>query len=240
MTYKARKNLQYITFGMLAVLLVLIISTAMIFMTYNLALMTSENAQAKKAEKYASQIDTTEKGSVCFLGDSITEMYDLEKHFKNKNYVNRGISSNETQDILDRLDSNVIAIEPSVVVLLVGVNDLGHGVDNNTIISNYDKILYELTTKLESAKILVQSIYPTRTLSNFNSINLTKNRKNQDIINLNIEINKLAEKYNLTYVDTHSVLVDSEGMLNANYTLDGLHLNDDGYRKVSEHLKKFI
>jgi len=61
---------------------------------------------------------------VVFLGDSITEAWDLSVFFKGKPYVNRGIRGQTTPQILLRFRQDVIALKPGIVVVLAGTNDI--------------------------------------------------------------------------------------------------------------------
>jgi lysophospholipase L1-like esterase len=61
---------------------------------------------------------------VVFLGDSITEGWDLSVFFKGKPYVNRGISGQTSSQILLRFRQDVIALNPHIVVILAGTNDI--------------------------------------------------------------------------------------------------------------------
>ena len=65
--------------------------------------------------------------NIVFLGDSITNFYDLDKFYKNKNVVNSGVNGNMTTDILDDLKTRVYRYNPSHVILLIGTNDLADG-----------------------------------------------------------------------------------------------------------------
>ena len=58
----------------------------------------------------------------------------------------------------------------SVVIIHVGVNDIGHNVSAEDYIINMSKIITELTTKLPNCKIMVDSIYPTVTLNNYHDL----------------------------------------------------------------------
>src|SRR5262245_298481 len=64
---------------------------------------------------------------VVFMGDSITDLWGrpgLGEFFPGKPYINRGISGQTTQQMLIRFRPDVLALRPSVVVILAGTNDL--------------------------------------------------------------------------------------------------------------------
>src|SRR5882724_2002518 len=61
---------------------------------------------------------------VVFYGDSITDGWRLNEYFPGKSYVNRGISGQTTAQMLVRFRQDVIALQPKVLVVLAGTNDI--------------------------------------------------------------------------------------------------------------------
>ena len=63
---------------------------------------------------------------VVFMGDSITEGWHLDSPsgFPGKGYINRGISGQTTPQMLVRFRQDVIDLQPKVVVILAGTNDI--------------------------------------------------------------------------------------------------------------------
>ncbi len=233
LNYSQKRQIILSAIAVISIIMVTIFCVMIIFMIYGESLFSAKKVQLKKAENYATLSESTPKEGVVFLGDSIFEMYDLKKYFKHKDdYINRGISSNESADVLARLQTNVVDVAPKVVIIHVGVNDIGHNVSAEDYIINMSKIITELTTKLPNCKIMVDSIYPTVTLNNFNSMNLTTVRSNDDINNFNLRLKSLCNTKNITYINTHDSLLKDDA-LNKTYSLDGLHLSDAGYRIVS-------
>lgn len=239
MTYKAKQNIKKCIYGILVILLTIAVCLVLLLSVYHRAIFS--NMQQVKAEEFDMQTSSTEQGGVVFLGDSITEMYDLEEYFPNKNYINRGIGSNETKDILERLQTNVIDIAPKTIVFLAGTNDIGHGVPEQDILDNMQKIFSTIYERLPNTKLLVQSVYPTRELDNLNSKNLVSVRPNDKINQLNQKLQKLCETFanngmNIHYLDIHYYLTDEDGKLIEEYTVDGLHINSFGYEAISNFL----
>ncbi len=61
---------------------------------------------------------------VVFMGDSITDIWKLDKSFPGKPYINRGIGGQTTPQMLIRFRPDVIDLDPKVVVILAGTNDI--------------------------------------------------------------------------------------------------------------------
>ena len=239
------KKIFYAILGVILISIILFITAFFAISVYGGALQTSLPEQQAKAEQYALDSATTPNGSVVFLGDSITEMFDLQSYFPDKGYINRGISSNETAQIVERLQTNVIDINPSTIVLLIGANDIGHNISELDMMKNFTLICDMIGDMATPPKLLVQSIYPTRRLNNLNSYFGTKSRTNESIVSANElilnEVNRLAsEGQDIHYINTHSILVDSDGSLIKNYTIEGLHINSKGYKAISNYLSSYL
>lgn len=177
-----------------------------------------------------------------FLGDSITDWYDLDKYFEGLPVVNSGVSGYSTSNILNNMNKMVYQYNPSKVFILIGINDLELKVDDNVVVNNIRKIVQGIKKNRRYAKIYVESIYPINN-SDDDKIEgsiINGNRKNSDIIDINNKLVKLTEEEGATYIDLHKELVDDNGLLKIEYTVDGLHLSSEGYEKVTEVLRKYI
>src|SRR5215467_4780689 len=85
----------------------------------NLARYAPANAELKPTAKFELR--------VVFIGDSITDAWvspEFGGFFPGKPYVNRGISGQTTPQMLVRFRPDVIDLQPKVVVILAGTNDL--------------------------------------------------------------------------------------------------------------------
>ncbi|MCK7487993.1 MAG: GDSL-type esterase/lipase family protein [Bacillus subtilis] len=114
----------------------------------------------KKSLSFSPRTIRLPKGGVVFLGDSITDLYPLQTYFPERVLINRGIGGDTTTGLLERLDDTVIVLEPTVLVLLIGVNDLSLGRSVEAIAADYATILDRLKTALPDLVIYVVSVYP--------------------------------------------------------------------------------
>lgn len=176
-----------------------------------------------------------------FLGDSITNRYNLDKYYKNTPVVNSGIGGNQTTDILDDMNNRAYIYNPTKVFLLIGTNDIAIDRTNEEIVNNIEKIIKGIKKNRQSCKIYLESIYPINSTDN-EKINhgIVGPRTNKRIKEINSELEELSKKLNITYIDMYSELVDDNGNLKIEYTTEGLHLTDEGYEKVTGILMKYI
>ena len=68
------------------------------------------------------------QNNIVFLGDSITQGYNLSNYFNNYPVINSGISGNTTRDVLNDMYGRVYQYNPSKVVILIGTNDIFNGI----------------------------------------------------------------------------------------------------------------
>ncbi len=190
-------------------------------------------SKQSKADAYAASDDP--HGGVVFFGDSLTEFCDLDEFYPGLDAINRGIAGDTTNGMLDRVRSNVVALEPSVVVFLGGANDLHHGGTPEQITENISQILSILAEET-SAKIIVQSLYPLNPYTFPQYMNFVSDRKNEDVLAVNAALPEICESLGATFIDIHSLLKDKDGLLDARYTPDGLHVNATAYKIIADFL----
>ena len=161
-----------------------------------------------------------QEDKVVFFGDSITDYCDLEEYYPDLNTVNLGIAGNTSGEMLDRIQA-VYDQEPDIVVILGGANDLFQDIPEDDIVSNIRSIILGIQEHVPRAKILLQSVYPVTEGSP-----ITFNRR---IMTLNGRLEGVAFELDCTYVDLFSILRTEDGRLQDVYSLDGVHLTEEGY-----------
>lgn len=175
------------------------------------------------------------KHQVVFVGDSITQDYPLSEHFPERVTYNRGIGGDTTVGLSRRMDESVFDLEPEKVVLLIGTNDLAllHSTPDE-VASRIAEIVSAIRTRLPKTRILLESVYPVRPDAGQAT---REGRSNADIRAINAKISSLP---GIHYVDLHSLLADSEGRLRAEFTVEGLHINQAGYFLITETLRPLL
>jgi len=176
---------------------------------------------------------------VVFMGDSITDGWGrgAEKFFPGKPYINRGISGQTTPQMLIRFRPDVIALQPKVVVILAGTNDIA----GNTGPSTLEMIEDNLTSMAELAKangikVVLSSVMP---VSDYTRPQ-TARHPPETIVALNSWMKSYAGKNGFVYLDYYTPMLDEKGALKKELTPDGLHPNDAGYQVMGPLAEKAI
>lgn len=222
-----------------------VITTVMIIFfvyydAYGSYMTTMLKPQDEKAQRYTELNKSAQHGLTVFFGDSLTELCDISKYYPDIPALNRGISGDTTSGMLKRVESNIVAIEPSTVVFLGGINDIGSGAKVENIASNIDKILSVLTENLPECRIFVESLYPVNSHKKPAFLNAVGRRSNEAVLALNALLPDICDKYGVTYIDLHDLLTDDDGNLDKHYTMDGLHINSKGYEIVTAEITKYL
>ena len=179
-----------------------------------------------KSANFAEENKTLGEVDVAFIGDSLTDGYDLKMYYPEMKVINRGIGGDTTHGVLARLDASIIEPAPRVVVMMIGTNNLGD------MFTDYEEILIKLKSELPDTKVVILSIPP--------SCGDYASRNGQIAIN-NVKIKSLAEKYDYTYVDVFTPLFDFErNELRAEYTTDGIHFTPLGYEVITAEVNPVL
>ncbi len=163
---------------------------------------------------------------VAFLGDSLTDGYNVKEYYPQYLVSNRGIGGETTVGLEDRLQVSLYDLKPKVAVMLIGANNM------DTMFENYEEILKGFKKNLPNTKIILLSL---------TSMGGSWGRKNQLAAYNNVKIKMLAEKYSFEYVDLYSALLNLEtGEIFSEYTTDGGHLTSLGYDVLTEKITPAI
>ncbi len=165
---------------------------------------------------------------VVFMGNSITEQWSsfTPNFFTKKEHINRGISGQTTPQMLVRFRQDVIHLQPKVVVILAGTNDLAGNTGPSTVAVIYDNIVSMVEiAQVNNIKVVLSSVLPVYDYP-WNS-DLEPSGK---IIELNALLKQYASLNNCIYLDYFSAMVDERNGLDSKYTNDEVHPTRKGYK----------
>lgn len=209
-------------------------------------LLQMEKTKAAKENEMISNGETEKdmkKENIIFLGDSITEGYDLEKYYSDLPCINSGVSGYRTDDIIKHMEDFVYIYNPTKVILLIGTNDIQvNEYTNEELVAKIEKIVKLIKKNRPKSDIYVESIYPINNESSNEKINLDMVgiRENARIREINKLIKTMCKKNKIYYISLFDDLVDEKGDLNIDYTRDGLHMSEEGYEVITKTIKDIL
>ena len=173
------------------------------------------------------------ENEIIFLGNSITDGAEWFELFDgNVNIKNRGIGGDDTDGILERLEE-VTESKPAKIFIMIGTNDLAFGKTAEYVVSNYVKIIEQIKSDSPKTQIYIQSVLPVDDALHYT-------RPNKEILKINTQLVELSSKYKLTYIDLMPIFQAENGKLKKEYTIDGLHINGEGYIQWKKAIEKYL
>lgn len=182
---------------------------------------------------WSKRIEQDQK-SLVFLGDSITEGWgdQLEQMFPGVKIANRGIGGDTTRGMLIRLKEDVLTLNPSGVVMLMGTNDLEENTEPATIAGNVSLILAELKKHNPRMPVILCQVFPS---------SASKNRPADKIKQLNkLYAAAVKDDFQVTLIDTWTLFANEQGDARESEFPDLLHLNKSGYAKWGAALRPIL
>ena len=198
------------------------------------------------------------KTKVIFFGDSITQagvqrggyitridsMSKTERVGDNYEFVGAGIGGNKVYDLYLRMDNDVMAKSPDVVIIYVGVNDVWHksSYGTGTDPDKFDKFYQAIIDKLKSAgiKILLCTPAAIGEKTDFS------NPQDGDMNEYSNIIRRIAQRNELSLIDLRKAFLEYGRKNNPDnkdrgiLTTDRVHLNSNGNQLVADVMWKAI
>ncbi|MDE3740988.1 SGNH/GDSL hydrolase family protein [Maribacter polysaccharolyticus] len=191
----------------------------------------------KKANEELKALGEKEK-RVVFMGNSITEKWVMfhGEFFTENNYIGRGISGQTSSQMLVRFKPDVVNLNPEVVVIHAGTNDIAGNRGPITVPEIADNIfsMAELA-KANNIKVVLASVLPASSYSWSPSI-----EPKEKISRLNALIESYAKKNDMVYLDYYSHMVNEEKGLKEDYGRDTVHPNLTGYAVMEPLVQEAI
>lgn len=173
--------------------------------------------------------DKRPKNLTILAGDSLSLWFPVEFLPETRNWLNQAISGETSAGLLKRLKI-FDRTQPEVIFVMIGINDLIRGVKDETILENQRQIMSYLRKAHPKVQIVILSILP------HGAEEATWERKdkllaiaNSRIRQLNQQLQAIAAKEGVQYLDLHSLFTNKQGNLRREFTSDGLHLSPQGY-----------
>ena len=176
---------------------------------------------------------------IVLVGDSITEGWTEFNpgFFQENNMVNRGISGQTTPQMLIRLKQDAIHLNPKIIIINGGTNDIW----GNTGPSTPDMIIDNLCSMAEIAsknniQVVLSTILP-----------VYQYPERDDIIDppktisfINSVLQDYCNKNSLAFLDYFSPMADEKKGLRSDYGTDGVHPNKQGYSVMEQVVRETI
>ena len=170
------------------------------------------------------------QADVVFAGDSITQKWLVNEFFPDVNLLNRGIGSDVSAGLLDRMDE-ILSHDPDIIIILIGINDIGKKIPPDDTKSNVEQCLQMCSN--QKITVYLISILPV--------VEKDGQKINDEVVALNKEYEKLCILDKIVFLSIYDSFLKEDGSVNEeNYGPDGVHLNANGYTILSDFLSPYI
>ncbi|MGN0590746.1 GDSL-type esterase/lipase family protein [Ruminococcus sp.] len=199
-----------------------------------------------KIARYREENKSAVKGQVVFTGSSLMEMFPIRKLQQEKGderiIYNRGVGGFLSGELLAVIDVCVTQLLPAKVFINIGTNDLSwSSIPICELMDRYDQILTAIEDAVPGVRIYLMAYYPVNEAAASPEMqDCLKIRTNEKISAANEEVKKLAAKHGQRYIDVNDKLRDEQGRLRAEYTIEGMHINEAGYRAIYDDIMAYV
>ena len=195
-------------------------------------------ANLKRYQKENAELlmTKTEEQRIVFMGNSITDSWSIirPEFFAGKPYINRGISGQTTPQMLARFRQDVIDLQPAVVVILAGINDIAGNTGPSTIEMIADNIFSMAEqARTNHIKVVLCSVLPAADFSWS-----PEEQPAEKVIALNALVKSYAKNHKIAYVDYHSAMKNDINGLKEELGSDSVHPNAAGYAVMEPLLEQ--
>lgn len=185
-------------------------------------------------------------GQIVCAGSSLMELFPVEKFIQEDKIpvtlYNRGICGYVTEELLEHIDTCILDLQPSRLFINIGTNDLSNPDESiEQMIANYDRILSLVQEKFPDVEIYMMAYYPGNYEAAIEEIKpCLRIRTNEKINEANEAVKVLAQRHHARYIDINAPLKDAQGNLKAEYTVEGMHITEEGYRSIFPDSLKYV
>lgn len=175
------------------------------------------------------------QGYVVFTVEAIKNAYpDMDIEF-----INRGISGNRTENLLARVESDLVDLQPDIVTILIGINDTWHKymIDLETTVeyfhNNYETVLKRIKSET-NAKIVI--------MEPFLLYNMGKDNMRDDLNEKIDVVRKLAMQYADAFIPLDGMFIEANvnGTPNVELSPDGVHPDTAGKKLIANALAPVV
>lgn len=235
-----------------ALLLLLIVAGGIAIFTFSFARIFFTNENALRLDPLGlsvyphSPIPTLANTKrLVFFGDSRAETWPPPTNLPAWEFINRGISGQTTAQILGRFDAHIAPLQPQVIVLQLGINDLrdipmfpaSRANLIATTVANIQTIIRQSNDL--GATIILTTIFPVTEPSIERRLFFWSDDIGRAAHEANQRLRTLTSD-RVIILDADALLSDSSGLARTEYMEDTLHLNLAGYDLLNQHLSSIL
>ena len=150
-------------------------------------------------------------------------------------FINSGVAGDTIAEMGARLAYDVFPYKPDIIIMQGGANDFLMSLypGARVLAERLIRLARRIREQLPDTKIYIESMYPAYTKRIGLMPSWAEGKSNKEIQKINTEIQRLCKQDNFEYVDVFDKLIGEDGQLSREYTVDGIHLQENAYDVVA-------
>ena len=176
---------------------------------------------------YVALGDSTGAGVGARDGGYVARIFKrLVEHRPGSKLSNLCVSGATTEDLLRAQLDRGVALDPDLVTVGIGINDIGHGLTLEQFSKNYEQIISTLKEKTH-ARIVVSNIPDISTAPRIPGP--LRSQYQRQIVQFSERLGEIANRYGVTVFDVHTITKAELPSHPEYFSADGFHPSDQGY-----------
>lgn len=183
---------------------------------------------------YVALGDSTGSGVGAREGGYVARLFKrlLERRPESR-LTNLCVSGATTADVLRGQLQRGVAMNPDLVTLGIGINDIGHGLTLEQFSRNYEEILSTLKEKTR-ARVVVTNIPDVSSAPRIP--NFMRGEYQRQIARYSQKLEEIAKRHGVTVFDIYTITHDELAAHSEYFSSDGFHPSDPGYELWAEQM----
>ena len=175
------------------------------------------------------------RGDIVMLGDSLINGCEWHELLERPCVKNRGINGDTVEGVRQRVEG-IMQGCPVKLFLMVGINDVSHNIAAQDVACSIIALVDYLHRLSPCTQVYVHSLLPFNAAIHYASLS----GKEEVVLQINHLLSEAAEEFDYTYINLYPHFSTSAGVLDAEYSNDGLHLSGSGYALWARLLQPYM
>ena len=149
-------------------------------------------------------------------------------------FVNLGISGNRTEHLVERLEADFVEVQPDIVSIMIGINDVWHHyafecieTTDEQFEANYRTVLEAIKSRTTARSLMIQPFL-------LETVDPAKQELCEELARKQAIVKQLADEYADAYLPLDEILHQEVNAEPADYSADGVHPTPDGACRIGE------
>ena len=183
---------------------------------------------------YVALGDSTGSGVGARDGGYVVRLFKrIEERRPGSKLNNLCVSGATTEDVLRGQLERGVAMNPDLVTVGIGINDIGHGLTLDQFSKNYEQILSTLKEKT-NARIVVTNLPDISTAPRIPGP--ARYEYQQQIIQFSRRLEEIAARHGVTVFDIYTITTQELALHPEYFSSDGFHPSDSGYEMWAQQM----